>query len=65
MEIKRNPLFKRPKPIETSTKFRNKNKYYDYHEDFRHTTFECRKLERGLHELADWAQLNYSLKSEK
>ena len=53
MEIKCNPMLKRAKPNETLTKFRNKNKYYDYHEDFGHITFERRKLKRGLHELAD------------
>jgi len=37
----------------TSTKFRNKNKHYEYHEDFRYTTPKYRELKRVLHELAD------------
>jgi len=56
IEIKRNPMLKRPKPIETSTKFKNKNKHYEYHEDFGLTTSECRELKNGHHKLADWGQ---------
>ena len=47
------------------SKFRKKNKHYDYHEDFRHTTFECRELKKALHKLSDRGQLNCSLKSRK
>jgi len=34
IKIKGNPILKRPKPIETPTKFKNKNKYYEYYNDF-------------------------------
>ena len=53
MESKSNPTLMWPKPIETTTKFKNKNKYCKYREDYGHTTFECRKLKKALHELTD------------
>ena len=38
------PHVKVIKPIETLANFKNKNKYYEYHEDFRHkTSFENTK----------------------
>ncbi|KAJ8434555.1 LOW QUALITY PROTEIN: hypothetical protein Cgig2_001187 [Carnegiea gigantea] len=49
-EIKGNPMLRRPRPIETPEKFKNKNKYCEYHEDYWHTTSECRELKRALHE---------------
>ncbi|KAJ8439599.1 hypothetical protein Cgig2_017166 [Carnegiea gigantea] len=58
MEIKGNPILRRPKPIDTPAKLRNKNKYCEYHEDHRHTTAKCLELEKGLYELADRGQLN-------
>lgn len=59
MEIKVNLMSKRPKPIKTLAKFINKNKYWEYHTDFRHTTTsECCKLKKSLHELAEQRQLN-------
>ena len=33
LEIKDNSMLRHPKPIEPSVKFRNKNKYYEYHKD--------------------------------
>ncbi|KAJ8438068.1 hypothetical protein Cgig2_025473 [Carnegiea gigantea] len=59
IEIKGDPMLRCPKPIDTPTKFRNKNKYCEYHENHGHTTAECRELEKVLHELADRGQLNY------
>ena len=55
-------MLRRPKPIDTSVKSRNKNKYCEYHEDHGHTTAECRELKKALHELADQGQLNHFLK---
>jgi len=52
-------MLKCPKPIDTPTKFRNKNKYHEYHEDHGHTSAECRELEKALHKLADRGQLNH------
>jgi len=48
MEIEGNPMLKWLIPIETLTKSRKKNKYYDYHEDIRPMTFECRELKKAL-----------------
>ncbi|KAJ8446778.1 hypothetical protein Cgig2_016088 [Carnegiea gigantea] len=42
MEIKGNPMLRHPNPIDTPAKFRNKNKYCEYHEDNGHTIAECR-----------------------
>jgi len=65
MEIKGSPMLRLPKPIETPTNFRNKNKYCEYHQDFGHTTSECRELKKALHEMADQGQLNRFLKQRK
>jgi len=53
MEIKGSPILRRPKPIETLANFQNKNKYYENHEDFGHTTSECRELKKALHGMTD------------
>jgi len=53
MEIKGSPMLRRPKPTETLAKFRNKDKYCEYHEDYGCTTFECHELKKALHKLAD------------
>jgi len=55
-------MLKWPRPSRTLTKFRNKNEYYEYHENFRHTTSDCWELQRALHELADRGQLKGFLK---
>ncbi|KAJ8427224.1 hypothetical protein Cgig2_028748 [Carnegiea gigantea] len=65
MEIKGNPILRQPKPIETPTKVRNKNKYREYHEDFGHTTSEHCELRRAIHELADQGQVNNFLRRSK
>ncbi|KAJ8451885.1 LOW QUALITY PROTEIN: hypothetical protein Cgig2_007368 [Carnegiea gigantea] len=57
-----NPMLRRPRPIETPAKFKNKNKYCEYYEDYGHTMSECRELKRPLHELADEGQLNRFLR---
>ncbi|KAJ8420865.1 hypothetical protein Cgig2_021281 [Carnegiea gigantea] len=62
MEIKDSPMLTCPKPIDTLAKFRNKKKYYEYHEDHEHTIAECRELKKALHKLVDWGQLNCFLK---
>ncbi|KAJ8440006.1 hypothetical protein Cgig2_022688 [Carnegiea gigantea] len=62
MEIKASPMLRRPKPIDTPPKFRNKNKYCKYYEDHRHTTVDYSELKKALHELADQGQLNRFLK---
>ena len=58
MEIKGNPILRRPKPIDTPAKFRNNNKYCEYYEHHEHTTVKCLELKKGLYELADRGQLN-------
>ncbi|KAJ8426528.1 LOW QUALITY PROTEIN: hypothetical protein Cgig2_022535 [Carnegiea gigantea] len=60
MEINSNPMPRRPRPIETPAKFKNKNKFY--HEDNGHTTSECYELNGALHELANQGQLNRFLR---
>ncbi|KAJ8437343.1 hypothetical protein Cgig2_009683 [Carnegiea gigantea] len=62
MEIKCNPMLRRSKPIETQVKFRNENKYYKYHEDYRHTTTECYELKKALREFANQGQFNRFLR---
>ena len=62
MEIKDNPMLKRPRPIETPVKFKNKNKCCEYDKDYGHTTSKCRKLKRGLHDLTDEGHVNYFLR---
>ena len=52
IKIKGNPMLRQLKPIEALPKFKNKNNYCKYHKDYRHTTCECRELEKALHELA-------------
>ena len=52
-EIKGSPMLRRHKPIENPANFRNKSKYCEYHEDFEHTTSECRELKETLHEMAN------------
>ncbi|KAJ8426573.1 hypothetical protein Cgig2_022310 [Carnegiea gigantea] len=65
VEIKGNPMLRRLRPIETPAKFKNKNKYCDYHEDYEHTTFECCELKRALHNLADQNNSTASREEEK
>ena len=55
-------MLTRPKPIETPTKFRNKNTYCEYHEHYEHTTSECIELMKALHQLANQGQLNNFLR---
>ncbi|KAJ8437473.1 hypothetical protein Cgig2_002974 [Carnegiea gigantea] len=54
MEIKGNPMLRRPQPIKALAKFREKNKCW-------HTTSECRELKKALHELVNQGQLNHFL----
>jgi len=65
MEIKGNPMLKQPRPTDTPKKFKNKNKYFEYHEDFTHNASECWEPKRALYELVDQGQLNCFLKQEK
>jgi len=37
MEIKDNPMSRKPKPIQTVAKFKSTDKYYEYYKDW-HTT---------------------------
>jgi len=48
MDIKGNPMLRQLKPNKTLVKFENKNKYYEYHENFGYKTSECRELKRAL-----------------
>ncbi|KAJ8430914.1 hypothetical protein Cgig2_015396 [Carnegiea gigantea] len=45
-----------------SAKFRNKNKYCAYYEDFGNPTSKCHELKKALHEPANQGQLNHFLK---
>ena len=58
-------MLKRTRLIETPTKFRSENKYYEYHENFMHTTSKFREVKKALNELADRGQLNCFLKQGK
>ncbi|KAJ8422673.1 hypothetical protein Cgig2_003217 [Carnegiea gigantea] len=62
MEIKGNPMLSRLRPTATPAKFKNKNNYCEYHENYGHTTSEYRELKRALHELANQGQLNSFLR---
>ena len=62
MEIKGNPMLRLLKPIENPLKLKNKNKYYAYHKDYGHATFECCELKKALHKLVDHGQLNRFLR---
>ncbi|KAJ8431554.1 hypothetical protein Cgig2_029583 [Carnegiea gigantea] len=53
LDIKGNPKLRRPKLIETSAKVKNKNKYFEYYEDFRHITSKYCEIKKALHELAN------------
>jgi len=46
IEIKGSPMLKRPRPIGTPINLRNRNKYYEHHEDCSHTMSECRELKK-------------------
>ena len=63
MEIKGSPMLKQPRPIETPVNLWNKNNYY--HEDYGHTTSECRELKKALHEMADRGHLSHFLMQRK
>jgi len=45
------------------SKLQNARKYYEFHEQNRHTTIECRKLKKSLRELADKGQIDRFLKT--
>ena len=47
IEIKGSLMLKRARPIRTPANLQNKSKYYEYHEDYDHTTLECRELKKA------------------
>ena len=49
----------------TRIRLKNTSKYCKYHEDYSHTNFECRELEKALNKLTDQEQLNYFLRQEE
>jgi len=53
MEIKGNPTLRRPKAIEALDKFKKKNKYREYHENYGHTASEWHEFKKSLNELVD------------
>ncbi|KAJ8421791.1 LOW QUALITY PROTEIN: hypothetical protein Cgig2_002953 [Carnegiea gigantea] len=57
-EIKSNPMLRQPNSMETSAKFRNKNKYREYHKDYGHTTSECHECKKSLRRGDDHNRLN-------
>ncbi|KAJ8433504.1 hypothetical protein Cgig2_018038 [Carnegiea gigantea] len=62
MEVRGHLLLKRPPPMSSAPKPHNARKYCEFHEQNRHTTAECRKLRKPLHELANKGQIDQFLK---
>ncbi|KAJ8442978.1 hypothetical protein Cgig2_019551 [Carnegiea gigantea] len=59
MEVRRHPMLRRPPPMTAPPK---PTKYCEFHKQSEHTTVECRKLKKTLHELADKCQIDCFLK---
>ncbi|KAJ8426092.1 LOW QUALITY PROTEIN: hypothetical protein Cgig2_006573 [Carnegiea gigantea] len=55
-------LRERPPPMTAPPKPQNARKYCEFHEQSGHTTIECRKPKKALHELVDKGQIDRFLK---
>ena len=60
-KIKNEPFFKRPNEMVGNLEKRNRNFYYQYHQDHGHTTEDCRSLWDHLDQLIREGKLKYLL----
>ena len=64
MQIKDDLTLKWPKPLSSSSKWRDMKKYYCFHKDHGHYTNECRDLKEQIEELIQRGKLQKSVKKD-
>ncbi|KAJ8436715.1 hypothetical protein Cgig2_027386 [Carnegiea gigantea] len=62
LQVRGHPMLRRPPPMTAPSTPHNAQKYYEFHEQNRHTRAECRELKKALHKLADKGQIDRFLK---
>ena len=62
LDIKDKSMFLRPPPIRTSSAWRDKSQWCEYHKECRDPTKDCIELKKSLDNLADQGKLNRYLK---
>ena len=64
MQIKDDPTLKWPKPLSSSSKWRDSKKYRHYHKDHGHYTDECQDLKEQIKELIQRGKLKKFVKKD-